>query len=76
MAKVTVYSSNTCPYCVRAKEYLTENNVEFEEKNIQTDGEARQELMQMGHMGVPVILVDGEEIVGFDKPKIDEALGL
>ncbi len=76
MAKVTVYSSNTCPYCVSAKDYLNENGIEFEEKNIQTDATARQELMQMGHMGVPVILIDDEEIVGFDKPRIDNALGL
>lgn len=74
MSKVVVYSSNTCPYCVSAKEYLTEKGVEFEEKNVQTNPEARQELMKMGHMGVPVLLIDGEEIVGFDKPKIDAAL--
>lgn len=76
MAKVVVYSSNTCPYCVSAKKYLTENGIEFEEKNIQTNPEARKELMQMGHMGVPVILIDDEEIVGFDKNRIDNSLGL
>lgn len=76
MKKVTVYSSDACPYCVTAKDYLVENDVEFEEKNIQTDSEARNELMQMGHMGVPVLLIGDEEIVGFDKNKIDKALGL
>ena len=76
MANVKVYSSNTCPYCVTAKEYLTENGIEFEEKNVQTDAEARNELMQMGHMRVPVLVIDDEEIVGFDKDKIDNALGL
>lgn len=76
MANVVVFSSNTCPYCVSAKEYLNEKGIEFEEKNIQEDKVARKELMDMGHMGVPVLLIDGEEIVGFDKPKIDEALGL
>ncbi len=76
MAKVTVYSSNTCPYCVTAKDFLTANNIEFEEKNIQTDAAARKELMSMGHMGVPVILIDDEEIVGFDKDRIVKALGL
>lgn len=76
MANVKVFSSDTCPYCVTAKDYLNENGIEFEEKNIQTDPEARRELMQMGHMGVPVIVVDGEEIVGFDKARIDNALGL
>ncbi len=76
MSKVVVYSSNTCPYCVMAKDYLAENNVEFEEKNIAEDAAARKELMQMGHMGVPVLLIDGEEVVGFDKPRINELLGL
>lgn len=75
MEKVFVYSSDTCPYCTLAKDYLTEIGVEFEEKNIQRDNEARKELMEMGHMGVPVIVIGKEEIVGFDKDKIDELLG-
>ena len=74
MSKVKVYSSNTCPHCVTAKNYLTEKGVEFEERNVQTDPEARKELMAMGHMGVPVLLIDGEEVVGFDQSKIDELL--
>jgi glutaredoxin 3 len=74
MANVVVYSSNTCPYCVSAKEYLQEKGVDYIEKNIQTNKEARKELMSMGHMGVPVILIDGEEIVGFDKARIDQLL--
>lgn len=76
MSKVKVYSSNTCPYCVTAKEYLNEKGIEFEEKNVQTDAAARKELMEMGHMGVPVLVIDDEEIVGFDKNRIDNALGL
>ncbi|NLW23491.1 MAG: glutaredoxin family protein [Tissierellia bacterium] len=76
MANVVVYTSNTCPYCVTAKEYLQEKGISFVEKNIQTDKEARKELMAMGHMGVPVIVIDGEEVVGFDRPKIDQLLGL
>ncbi|NLY66860.1 MAG: glutaredoxin family protein [Tissierellia bacterium] len=71
---VTIYTSNTCPYCVSAKDYLNERGVPFVEKNIQTDPEARKELMRMGHMGVPVIIIDGEEIVGFNKAKMDELL--
>ena len=53
---------------------MQEKGVDYTEKNIQTDKEARKELMNMGHMGVPVILIDGEEIVGFDKTKIDQLL--
>ena len=75
MEKVLVYSSNTCPYCTLAKDYLTEKGVEFEERNVQEDSQARAELMKMGHMGVPVIVVGDKEIVGFDKPKIDELIG-
>lgn len=74
MADVKVYTSSTCPYCVSAKEYLKEKGVEYTEKNVQTDKEARKELMAMGHMGVPVLVIDGEEIVGFDKDKIDTLL--
>lgn len=74
MADVVVFSSNTCPYCVSAKEYLDEKGVSYTEKNIQTDKVARKELMDMGHMGVPLILIDGEEVVGFDKDKIDQLL--
>jgi len=72
MADVVVFSSNTCPYCVAAKQYLEELGVPYTEKNIQTDRAARTELMKMGHMGVPVLVIDGEEVVGFDKPKIDQ----
>ena len=74
MDKVIIYSSNTCPYCTTAKSYLEEKGIEYLEKNVQTDKDARKELMAMGHMGVPVIVIDGEEIVGFDKNKIEEML--
>lgn len=76
MAEVIVYSSDSCGYCVAAKQYLNENNIEFIEKNINKDMEARNQLIKMGHMGVPVILVDDEEVVGFDKVKLDDLLGL
>lgn len=71
---VTIYTSNTCPYCVAAKDYLQDKGVSYTEKNIQTDSSARKELMSMGHMGVPVIIIDGEEIVGFDKGRIEQLL--
>lgn len=74
MADVKIYTSNTCPYCISAKEYLKEKGVDYTEKNVQTDKDARKELMGMGHMGVPVLVIDGEEIVGFDKDKIDTLL--
>ena len=69
------YTSNTCAFCTSAKDYLKEKGVEFTERNIQTEAEARKELMAMGHMGVPVVIIDGEEVVGFDKAKMDTLLG-
>ncbi len=74
MSKVKVYTSSTCPYCTMAKDYLKEKDVEFEEKNVQSDKEARDELMAMGYTGVPVICIGDEEIVGFDKNRLDELL--
>lgn len=74
MANVIIYTSNTCPYCVLAKNYLDEKGVSYIEKNIQTDPSARKELMSMGYMGVPVLIINGEEVVGFDQAKIDELL--
>lgn len=74
MEKVTVYTSNTCPYCTMAKDYLKDRNIAFEEKNVQTDSAARQELMSKGYTGVPVIVIGEEEIVGFDKKRLDALL--
>ena len=76
MKKVVVYSSNTCPYCHMAMDYLKENNVEFEEKNVSEDDEARKFLVKNKIMGVPAIYVDEELIMGFDKVKLNELLGL
>lgn len=75
MANVTIYTSSTCGYCTAAKQYLSEKGVSYTEKNISTDTSARKELMQKGHMGVPVIIVDGEEIVGFDRGRLEQLLG-
>ena len=74
MSKVTIYTSSTCPHCHTAKDYLNEKGVEFEEKNVGNDAEARKELIQKGYMGVPVIIVGDEEIQGFDKEKLEELL--
>lgn len=76
MKKVTVYTSNTCPHCKAAKNYLKENNIDFEEKNVDEDRSAIDYLVEKGHRGVPVINIDGEDIVGFNKEAVDEKLGL
>ena len=77
MAQVTVYSTPTCPYCIKAKNYLKEKNVAFTHVDVSSDQGGLQEMIKVsGQMGVPVLVVDGEVIVGFDRPKIDAKLGL
>lgn len=74
MANVTVYTSSTCPHCTSAKEFLRGKGVDFTEKNVTTDPTARKELIKKGYMGVPVIIVDEEEMVGFDKNRLEQLL--
>lgn len=78
MAKsVKVYGTSTCPWCIRAKQFLKENNVEFRDLDVSVDQSAADEMMaKTGQMGVPVLEIDGEFIVGFDKEKIKLALGI
>lgn len=75
MAKdVVIYTSSTCPFCTMAKDYFDEKNISYVEKNVQTDAAARNELMKKGYTGVPVINIDGEEIVGFDRSRLEKLL--
>lgn len=75
MKNVIVYTSNTCTYCSQAKEYLKENGVAYEERNIKEPA-FRKELMAMGFMSVPVIKIGDEPVLGFDREKIDKLLEL
>jgi len=66
-----------CPYCVALKEFLKEHNVEFEEIDVSLGEKAVKEVVEKtGQMGVPVIEIDGEIIVGFDREKIIRILKL
>lgn len=77
MAKVMVYSTPTCPWCVRAKEFLKQNKIKFEDKDVSEDETARNEMIEKsGQMGVPVFDIGGTVIVGFDKEAIKKALKL
>jgi len=77
MVKVKVYSTSECPYCVMAKDFLKEHNIEFEDINVQENHEAADEMVKKsGQTSVPVIDVDGEIIIGFDKEKLKKALKL
>lgn len=72
---VKVYSTPTCPWCSKAKSYLKSQNIDFEDLNVQEDLKAREEMLNLSKQsGVPVINIDGNIIVGFDKPAIDNLL--
>lgn len=74
---VKVYTTNSCPWCVKAKNYLKSKDISFEELNVQEDMEARDEMVKKSkQMGVPVLDIDGKIIIGFDKNSIDTALNL
>ena len=75
--KITVYSTNTWPWCFKVKDYFRDNNIAFEDKNVGEDRAAAMEMIRKsGQQGVPVIDLDGNIIVGFDKEGIDKLLGL
>jgi len=75
MPKVTIYTTPSCVYCKMTKEFFKENNVAYEEKNVATDAAAREDMIKKsGQMGVPVIDVDGELTVGFDKERLSGLL--
>lgn len=75
--KVIVYSTETCPYCIMLIKFLKENNIKFEEKDINQDGNATKEMVEKsGQIGVPVIDIDGEIIIGFDKERLKKVLKL
>jgi glutaredoxin-like YruB-family protein len=78
MAKnVKVYGTATCPWCIRAKQFLKENNIDFQNIDVSGNQQAADEVVQKsGQMGVPVIDIEGEIIVGFDKDRIKQALGI
>jgi len=74
---VTIYSTPTCHFCHAAKDFFTEHNVEFTDHNVASDLPMRQEMIQKsGQMGVPVIQVGEEIVVGFDEDRLRELLAI
>ena len=72
---IKVYSTPTCPWCKKAKDFLKEKKIEFTELDVSMDEKARKEMMKKsGQMGVPVIDINGKIIVGFDVEEIRKAL--
>lgn len=74
---VTIYSTPACHFCHAAKEFFTDNNVAYEDIDVAVDAEKRQEMVEMtGQMGVPVIRIGDDVVVGFDEVKVKELLGV
>ncbi len=77
MKSVIVYSTSTCVYCKLAKDFLTKSGVEYVEHDVAADLTARAEMVEKSHqLGVPVIIIEDEVFVGFDKDGMARALGI
>ena len=75
MKKIEIYTSDTCIQCKKAKEYFQNNNIEFIEYNISSNQEYKRELIKKGYLSVPVIVVEGQDILGFDLTRIKQLTG-
>ncbi len=72
---IKIFSTPTCPYCKMAKEYLSAQNISYADIDVSADDAARNQMVELsGQMGVPVIVIDGDLIVGFDRNRIDSIL--
>ena len=77
MSKVTIYSTPICVYCKMAKEFFAKNNVAYEEHDVASDMKAREDMVNKSHqLGVPVIDIDNNIVIGFDQKTIEGLLGL
>jgi glutaredoxin 3 len=77
MKNVTIYSTPSCHFCHMAKDFFDEKNITYTEHDVATDLDKRKEMVEKsGQMGVPVIVIGDDLIVGFDKPKIAQLLGI
>lgn len=77
MTNVKIYTTPSCVYCKMTKEFFKKNNVQYDEFNVAEDAKAREEMVSKSHqMGVPVIDVNGEIVVGFDRAHLANLLGI
>lgn len=76
MKKVEIYSTPACHFCHKAKDFFEENNITYTEYDVASDSEKRKEMMDLtSQRGVPVIVIDGDWAVGFDKTEVAKKLG-
>jgi glutaredoxin 3 len=74
--EIIVYTTPTCPYCHQVKHFLSERGVKFTERDVSVDRAAATEMIQKtGQRGVPVITIDGQVVVGFDRARLEQLLG-
>ena len=74
---VTIYSTPTCHFCQLAKEFLTEKNIPYTNYDVSQDAAKRMEMVQItGQLGVPVIVIENSVMVGYDREKLAEKLGI
>ncbi|TSC69658.1 MAG: glutaredoxin-like protein [Parcubacteria group bacterium Gr01-1014_56] len=74
---VTIYSTPTCHFCQMAKEFFTEKGVEYTNYDVASDATKRAEMIQLtGQLGVPVIVIGGDAMVGFSRERLAQKLGL
>lgn len=77
MKNVTIYTTPTCHFCQLAKEFFAEKNVQYTAYDVTQDAEKREEMIQMtGQLGVPVIVIGDDIMVGFDREKVAGKLGI
>ena len=74
--RVIIFTSSSCPWCNRVKQYLKEKRFRFKEVNVEKDPEGAREMRRRNITGVPVVLIGNHPIIGFDKAKIDRLLGI
>jgi glutaredoxin 3 len=74
---VKVYSTPTCPWCKRTKQFLEANGIKYQDLNVAEDKAAREEMITTSHqMAVPTISIDGEFIIGYNETALKEKLGI
>ncbi len=74
--RIIIFTGATCPWCNRVKQYLREKRFRFREVDVERDRDGARELQRRNIMGVPVVLIGSQTIVGFDKANIDKLLGI